>query len=314
MYMRNIVLTGLPRSGTTLACYLLNKLPNTVALFEPIKVEDFRKYANHEDICNEVRLFFCNMRKLLTKDGEAISRQINGIIPTDPYNDTKLASGLRKDLASKGKITITKSLSQDFLLCIKHPVAFTALMESLLKYFPCYAIVRNPLSVLASWNSLSADFRQGYAPVAESIDSSLSSRLRKIVNIFDRQIFLVQWYFEKYYSLLPPENIITYEKIISSGGSALSVVDEEAITLCEKLENRNTNILYNRKVMRILSDKLLNTDSVIWEFYSKESVQQLMMESERQHYGGESTKPDLNRGCVSKAQSLLHRKLRSIFK
>ena len=30
----NIVLTGLPRSGTTLACRLLNLLPDTVALHE----------------------------------------------------------------------------------------------------------------------------------------------------------------------------------------------------------------------------------------------------------------------------------------
>ena len=33
---RNIVITGPGRSGTTLTCHLLNKLPNTVALSEPI--------------------------------------------------------------------------------------------------------------------------------------------------------------------------------------------------------------------------------------------------------------------------------------
>lgn len=33
---RNIVLTGPGRSGTTLTCYLLNMLPDTVALSEPI--------------------------------------------------------------------------------------------------------------------------------------------------------------------------------------------------------------------------------------------------------------------------------------
>jgi hypothetical protein len=32
----NVVLTGLPRSGTTLVCRLLNKLPDTVALHEPL--------------------------------------------------------------------------------------------------------------------------------------------------------------------------------------------------------------------------------------------------------------------------------------
>jgi hypothetical protein len=37
----NIVSTGLPRSGTTLTCHLLNKLPNTVALHEPIAPGQF---------------------------------------------------------------------------------------------------------------------------------------------------------------------------------------------------------------------------------------------------------------------------------
>jgi hypothetical protein len=32
----NVVLTGTGRSGTTLVCYLLNKLPNTEAPSEPI--------------------------------------------------------------------------------------------------------------------------------------------------------------------------------------------------------------------------------------------------------------------------------------
>ena len=40
---RNIVLTGPGRSGTTLTCFLLNKLPDTVALSEPIAPG---KYAN----------------------------------------------------------------------------------------------------------------------------------------------------------------------------------------------------------------------------------------------------------------------------
>ncbi len=36
MQHNNIILTGIPRSGTTLICYLLNKIPNTVALHEPM--------------------------------------------------------------------------------------------------------------------------------------------------------------------------------------------------------------------------------------------------------------------------------------
>lgn len=40
MNENNIILTGLPRSGTTLSVHLLNKLPNTVGLHEPIKFKE----------------------------------------------------------------------------------------------------------------------------------------------------------------------------------------------------------------------------------------------------------------------------------
>jgi hypothetical protein len=78
---QDIVLTGPGRSGTTLACYLLNKLPNTVG----------------------------------------------------------------------------KELRPDFQLIIKQPRLFTALLPTLAKQFPCYAVVRNPLSVMASRRSLKSN-------------------------------------------------------------------------------------------------------------------------------------------------------------
>ena len=37
---RNLLLTGVPRSGTTLCCHLLGQASDTVALFEPMHVMD----------------------------------------------------------------------------------------------------------------------------------------------------------------------------------------------------------------------------------------------------------------------------------
>lgn len=36
----DIILTGIARSGTTLSCSLLNKLPQCVALHEPMNPDD----------------------------------------------------------------------------------------------------------------------------------------------------------------------------------------------------------------------------------------------------------------------------------
>jgi hypothetical protein len=72
---------------------------------------------------------------------------------------------------------------------------FTALLEGLTHCFPTYALVRNPLSVLASWNSVALPVRQGRLPMAERLDPSLRRMLRRRSDRFERQICLLGWFF-----------------------------------------------------------------------------------------------------------------------
>ena len=62
---------------------------------------------------------------------------------------------------------IGKPLPTDFRLFIKHPAIFTALATRLLVRIPLYAVVRHPLAILASWNTVDMDARLGRWPVAE---------------------------------------------------------------------------------------------------------------------------------------------------
>ena len=59
----NIVLTGIPRSGTTLTCHLLNKVPNVVALFEPMLWGGVSDPTNHRTICDSIDRFFQQTRE-----------------------------------------------------------------------------------------------------------------------------------------------------------------------------------------------------------------------------------------------------------
>ncbi|HSK99870.1 MAG TPA: hypothetical protein VK869_06000, partial [Rubrobacteraceae bacterium] len=56
---RNIVITGPGRSGTTLTCFLLNKLPNTVALSEPISPGKYAdRMPDHEAVVDGIEEFY----------------------------------------------------------------------------------------------------------------------------------------------------------------------------------------------------------------------------------------------------------------
>lgn len=288
----NILLTGVPRSGTTLTCHLLNKLPGIVALNEPLRVNEFHLDA----ICDEIDRSLQRIRKSLLESGTAVSKQVKGGVPDDPFDDVYPGAwrrlvdllqgrrtfgpaggkGLRRLRVSRGTVTVDKRLSSDFLLCIKHPAAFTALLDRLVQHFPCYAVVRNPLPVLASWNSCQMNLRNGHSWTAERFDQDLAQTLAQISGRVDRQLYLLSWFFGKYRDALPLENILRYEDIVASGGKTLSAITARALELRETLENRNMNKLYNRTLMRSLGEKLLQADGAFWGFYTRSSVERML--------------------------------------
>jgi hypothetical protein len=271
----DVVLAGLPRSGTTLTCHLLNRLPDTVALHEPIR-GIFKSLTDRSAICASVDRFFRDTRESILTRGTAVSKHRDGQIPDNPVGDRDAASGLRQRAVVKGEIRIEKDLRPDFLLVIKHPAAFTALLEDLVPRFPCYAVIRNPLSVLASWNSVDMSVQSGHAPIAERLDGGLAYALGRVEDRLERQLHLLAWFYERFARTLPPTSIVRYEELIASGGRALSAITPRAAVLDEALYSRNSNEAYDRRAMRAIGDKLLKTEGAFWHFYAKEDVERLL--------------------------------------
>jgi hypothetical protein len=274
----DVLITGTPRSGTTLACYLLNKLPDTVALHEPMKAKKFAKLKDHDEICGAIKRFCDEQRKSVHERKRAISKHVDGAVPDNPVGAGRSDAGLRQNIASKGEIVIDKKLSQDFMLVIKHNLAFTVVLGGLVKRFPVYAVIRNPLPTLASWNSVGFNVQSFYARAAGRLDSNLKAKLPAIDDELDRQIYLLGWYYDQFRRYLPEQSIIRYESVVESGGRALSVVRPEANELNEPMESRNKNRLYDYQSMLRIGERLLESKGAYWDSYTKESVERLLNE------------------------------------
>ena len=272
----NVLLTGTGRSGTTLSCSLLNKLPDTVALFEPMKVQRFEAMKDHADVSRAVEQFCERQRKLVREEGRVMTKNLGGIVPDNPFGTAKTAEGLRSKSVSRGKIMLDKELSDDFTLVVKHISAFTAVLGELVKRLPVYAIVRNPLPVLASWNSIDFNLQQGHVPAAERIAPDLRASLAAIDDPLDRQIHILGWFHGQFRRHLPDESIIRYESIVESGGSALGVAVPRAAELDEPLQSRNVSEMYERESLERIGERLLRSDGAQWESYTKESVESLL--------------------------------------
>ena len=275
---RNIVITGPGRSGTTLTCFLLNKMPNTVALSEPIAPGDYAdRMPDREAVVDGIEDFYRDMRRMALSRGLVVSKHVGGVVPD---NTKGMVDGRRQRIAEKGKIAVGKELEEDFYLAIKQPGLFTALLPMLTKRFPCYAIIRNPLAIMASTSTLQQEKRRKKVSAKRRYDPELGSRMevnqREGADKIDQRLFRFHYAFERYQQALPESHIIRYEDICSSRGKALEVIVPAASQLDEPLENKNLNPLYPRDKTLRFGERLLASEGAYWNFYTRESVEEIM--------------------------------------
>ena len=274
MNRRNIIITGLGRSGTTLTCHLLNKLPNTVAISEPISPGKFAQHLpDHEAVCDGIERYYRRTRRLALKQGVVISKHVDGVVPD---NTKGMVDGVRRRIAEKGRIRVDKHLEPGFHLAIKEVGLFTALLPTLAKRFPCYAIVRNPLAVWASARSIQSTRSGKNPPAIVRYDPDTFGCVTTIEDRVDRWILRLHLYFERYLEVLPKEHVLRYEDLISSGGKSLQVIVPVAEQLDEQLESKNHNPLYDSSEILQLGERLLESDGAYWEFYSRQDVEELL--------------------------------------
>lgn len=257
---RNLALTGVPRSGTTLCCRLLGMAHGTVALFEPMDVAGLPR---ERDLALErIEAFYAESRVSLAADGTAWSQQVGGRVPDNPFASARTADGQRLREAERGRIRVEGALGADFNLAIKHNAAFTALLPELAQRFETCAVVRNPLAVLASWHSVDLPVSQGRLPAGEHFDAELSRRLDAEPDRVSRQLLLLDWIFGRYQRYLPRERVLAYEDVVDSGGQALATAYGVELD-AQPLRGRNANRLYSIEACEGLASRLRD-DAGAW--------------------------------------------------
>jgi len=227
---------------------------------------------SQDEILTAIGQFFNTQRDTILKNGTAASKSASGSVPDNSLGNIDERTGERERTINGRSIVVNKSLEKDFKLAIKHPSMFTALLEMLSVHFSCFAIIRNPLSVLLSWNSVTFPVSKGHAPAAEAFDRSIEATLRREENIYARQLLLLDWYFSKYKYILTQQRVLKYEDIIATGGKALAPVIDRAVHLNESLSSKNANKIYNRDHIDLYADLLLNYKGSYFDFYSKNDI------------------------------------------
>ena len=275
MVPRTWLLSGVPRSGTSLCCRLAGDLPDTVALSEPIRRKAFGGMDTPHGACARIGDFAGQARARILAERRASSVQVDGRLDDNRTASRQTDAGLRRLTGEWGEIAIDKPLSARFTLLIKHNALFAALLPRLTESFSCLALVRNPLSVLASWQTVDLPVHRGRIPAGEELDGDLHRALEQEPEVLRRQLIVLDWFFGQFHAHLDPENVIRYEDVVESGGVALFRRLGHARARPAELMSRNDSALYDEAMIDTLLKALLDGGGCWTRFYGREDCERV---------------------------------------
>ncbi|NJO37839.1 MAG: hypothetical protein HC871_09765 [Rhizobiales bacterium] len=152
---------------------------------------------------------------------------------------------------------------------IKHTIPFTGIIDRLILRYPTYVLIRNPLAILMSWNSIEAAYRDGgVQDYALSLTGNLAERLN-VPDRFERQIRLLEWHFEHYLAV-PPRHVVRYEDLATSRTDHLHVITGQ-----RRIDGTTGKAAGSRDEIDHLFKMLLAraTSSPIFAFYDRASIE-----------------------------------------
>ncbi|MBO6702752.1 MAG: hypothetical protein JJ921_10445 [Pseudomonadales bacterium] len=214
-------------------------------------------------MCLQVKGF----RDSLLVEGNVISKQMDGGLPSNPVDNSN--GEVRKEQVALGQLDAGKVLSEEFTLFVKHNALFSSLLPELQKRFETFCIVRNPLPVLASWQSVDLPVARGTVPMAERFDGKLQSKLSEAEAVMQKQLVILSWFFDRYRG---QENLIRYESLVETNGRTLFDTTGVICNSSEPLEPQLKNTGASNDQLRRLSDCLLERPEIYEGFYSPEDV------------------------------------------
>ncbi|MEO5961933.1 MAG: hypothetical protein ABIP87_00685 [Thermomonas sp.] len=242
-------------------------------MFEPMAVAMLPR--DRDAAVRKVQSFFVTCREQLLRDGTAPSKHVGGVVPDNPFASVVGADGSRELIAMQGRVHIEPPPAPGFTLVIKHNAAFAALLPKLSATGRVLAIVRHPLSVLASWNSVDLPVRAGRIPAGEHFDAELAAALDQAKNPLRRQLLVLEWFFSRFSRLLPDGDVLRYEDMIATQGARLRTMAGVRGTTITRLSERNANPLYPRTLVPQLVEALGSQVGSWQRWYPTETIEPL---------------------------------------
>ncbi|MEZ5471423.1 MAG: sulfotransferase [Marinicella sp.] len=195
---KNIFITGIPRSGTSLLTFLFSNNRDYLCFSEPAFVKRVKKNAStKKEVVVALEKEINDIRKKIANGVEINIRLSKGNEVPDNYFQRSAPSSGQVEKTSELKYVIFSPEVALKNFVIKNNLLFTSCLEELIGLGDVLATVRHPLHTLLSWNSLDIPVSKGNVYTGEKFSQSLNE-LPSRQNLLLRQIKIIDWFYAKY--------------------------------------------------------------------------------------------------------------------
>lgn len=214
--MKKYLLTGIPRSGTTLSCKILNSLDDVIALHEPISPNKLASSTSSCAIREIITEIDAIERKLIA--GEAFEHgDATSLLLDNPIENT-INNGLRRLSVKRGELQLPPQPS-NLNLVVKQNALFASIIDEAINYFHVVSVIRNPVDVFLSWMNVDLPINRGRIPGGEKFCKTLKDKLDNENDITRRQVYIYNWFLNQFRQYA--SKIVKYEDIVDTNGQAL---------------------------------------------------------------------------------------------
>lgn len=270
--MKKFLLTGIPRSGTTLSCKILNALENTIALHEPLNPGSFKSETSSNAILEVIDCINAIENKLI--NGEAFEHGNAQSLVLDNPIEVNRSGNLRRLKAKRGLLTLPPQPAT-LNLVIKQNALFASLIHEAVNYFHVVSVIRNPVDVLLSWMNVDLPINKGRIPGGEKFCNKLKVTLDSEPDVLKRQIYIYGWFIDRFTNYA--NSLVKYEDIVESNGDTLINAfgfDGKSTISIDKVAR-----VYNQQTLDNLRTSVTSHIQVLSnQYYDEASINQRLQE------------------------------------
>lgn len=258
----NIVITGVPRGGTTLYGYLMNNLENAYCFSEPSAVNKFLNDSScDQDFFKKIDSFFKEERSHIISNGCAFNRLTPEGNPVSNYyrrsDEGNMIYWYKESVEEV-------SVNNDFLLGVKHNAHFLSILPLLCESADLLvvAVIRHPISTILSWRSLDLPISHGRLPAGEKFWLELAKITQSSLDLMLKQVLIYETIVSRILACRRQVHIQFYEQLVRHPNECEKFFSRK-FTRSIKIENMNKNCKYDwreeKKIKQLITIHAKNT-------------------------------------------------------